>query len=113
MIRRDELPSPTTLIGRVDIRRAGASSGCCMAGKSHVLPEAKLVSAQRLSNELRKLAMSVKKPSLGRGLAELSPLLAQRARAPLPEPPPLAGDRLANLPLDLLQRGKYQPRVGP
>ena len=23
----------------------------------------------------------------------------------------LAGDRLANLPLDLLQRGKYQPRV--
>src|SRR3984893_3586881 len=55
--------------------------------------------------------MSGKKPSLGRGLAELSPLLAQRARAPLPEPPPLAGDRLANLPLDLLQRGKYQPRV--
>jgi ParB family chromosome partitioning protein len=55
--------------------------------------------------------MSGKKPSLGRGLAELSPLLAQRARAPLPEPPPLAGDRLANLPLDLLQRGKYQPRM--
>jgi ParB family chromosome partitioning protein len=55
--------------------------------------------------------MSGKKPSLGRGLAELSPLLAQRARAPLPEPPPVAGDRLANLPLDLLQRGKYQPRV--
>ena len=26
-------------------------------------------------------------------------------------PPPLAGDRLANLPVDLLQRGKYQPRV--
>jgi ParB family chromosome partitioning protein len=55
--------------------------------------------------------MSGKKPSLGRGLAELSPLLAQRARTPLPEPPPVAGDRLANLPLDLLQRGKYQPRV--
>src|SRR3984957_5901383 len=55
--------------------------------------------------------MSVKKPSLGRGLAELSPLLAQHARAPLPEPAPLAGDRLANIPLDLLQRGKYQPRV--
>jgi ParB family chromosome partitioning protein len=55
--------------------------------------------------------MSGKKPSLGRGLAELSPLLAQRARAPLPEPPPVVGDRLANLPLDLLQRGKYQPRV--
>jgi ParB family chromosome partitioning protein len=56
--------------------------------------------------------MSVKKPSLGRGLAELSPVLAQRARQPpTPDPAPLAGDRLANLPLDLLERGKYQPRV--
>ena len=55
--------------------------------------------------------MSGKKPSLGRGLAELSPLLAMRAAAPAHEPPALAGDRLANLPLDLLQRGKYQPRM--
>jgi ParB family transcriptional regulator, chromosome partitioning protein len=60
--------------------------------------------------------MSGKKPSLGRGLAELSPLLAQRARVmPSPtgtgESPQLVGDRLASLPLDLLQRGKYQPRV--
>jgi len=59
--------------------------------------------------------MSGKKPSLGRGLAELSPLLAQRARTPLSseaaEPPGLVGDRLAKLPLDLLQRGKYQPRI--
>jgi len=53
--------------------------------------------------------MTGKKPSLGRGLSELSPLLAQRAGSP--EPPPRAGDRLANLPLDLLQRGQYQPRV--
>jgi ParB family chromosome partitioning protein len=53
----------------------------------------------------------MKKPSLGRGLAELSPLLAQRAGHPAPEPPVLVGDRLASLPLDLLQRGKYQPRV--
>jgi ParB family chromosome partitioning protein len=57
-----------------------------------------------------------KRPSLGRGLAELSPLLAQRARAPSAPPPqssgaPLVGDRLASLPLDLLSRGKYQPRV--
>jgi ParB family chromosome partitioning protein len=60
--------------------------------------------------------MSVKKPSLGRGLAELSPLLARRASA---EPGDVAhpmghgapGERLANLPLDLLQRGKYQPRI--
>ncbi len=60
--------------------------------------------------------MSVKKQSLGRGLAELSPLLAKRAgvnpyETPVPAPAGLAGDRLANLPLDLLQRGKFQPRV--
>jgi len=49
---------------------------------------------------------------LGRGLAELSPLLARRAGASAFEPPPVqAGDRLASLPLDLLQRGKFQPRV--
>ncbi len=55
--------------------------------------------------------MSGKKPSLGRGLAELSPLLAQRAGKPLVDPATLAGDRLGSLPLDVLQRGKYQPRV--
>src|SRR5271167_4912055 len=60
--------------------------------------------------------MSGKKPSLGRGLAELSPLLAKRMGAsamdaPAPQQATLAGDRLASLPLDLLQRGKYQPRV--
>jgi ParB family chromosome partitioning protein len=55
--------------------------------------------------------MSGKKPSLGRGLAELSPLLAQRAGAPASEPLAVPGDRLASLALDLLQRGKYQPRI--
>src|SRR5450432_3756749 len=55
--------------------------------------------------------MSGKKPSLGRGLAELSPLLAQRAGAQVPDPIPLAGDRLGTLPLHMLQRGKYQPRM--
>jgi len=58
--------------------------------------------------------MSVKKPSLGRGLAELSPLLAKRAGAPEAASPlgsPSVGDRLASLPLDLLERGKYQPRI--
>src|SRR6202140_5142820 len=55
--------------------------------------------------------MSGKKPSLGRGLAELSPLLAGPPAAPAVEPPVVAGDRLASLPLDLLQRGKFQPRV--
>jgi ParB family chromosome partitioning protein len=58
--------------------------------------------------------MTVKKPALGRGLAELSPLFARRSASPeaaeaaAPQP---AGDRIANLPLDLLQRGKYQPRT--
>ena len=62
--------------------------------------------------------MSLKKPSLGRGLAELSPLMARRAAMPeapsepVPAAPALPGDRLASLPVDLLQRGKYQPRVG-
>jgi ParB family chromosome partitioning protein len=54
--------------------------------------------------------MTGKKLSLGRGLAELSPLMARKAAAVEPEAPRLAGDRIANLPLDLLQRGKYQPR---
>ena len=58
--------------------------------------------------------MTAKKPALGRGLAELSPLFARRAGIPetieaaVPQP---AGDRIAKLPLDLLQRGKYQPRT--
>jgi ParB family chromosome partitioning protein len=56
--------------------------------------------------------MSGKKPSLGRGLAELSPLLARRAGTVEAEKPQiLVGDRLASLPVDLLQRGKYQPRA--
>jgi ParB family transcriptional regulator, chromosome partitioning protein len=56
--------------------------------------------------------MSGKKPSLGRGLAELSPLLARRAGMPATEKAQvLVGDRLASLPVDLLQRGRYQPRV--
>jgi ParB family transcriptional regulator, chromosome partitioning protein len=60
------------------------------------------------------MRMSGKKPSLGRGLAELSPLLARRAQppaVPAAEALPVTGDRMANLPLDLLQRGKYQPRT--
>lgn len=61
---------------------------------------------------------SAKKPSLGRGLAELSPALAaHRARAAEPQAagpqtqPAPAGERLASLPLDLLTRGRYQPRA--
>jgi ParB family transcriptional regulator, chromosome partitioning protein len=67
--------------------------------------------------------MSQKKPTLGRSLAALLPNTfaqvpapaAGGASAPAAESrgsPALApGDELAKLPLDLLQRGKYQPRV--
>ncbi len=57
--------------------------------------------------------MAVKKSSLGRGLEAL---LGQSPRRPTP--PPLADvapagprDELARIPLDLLQRGRYQPRT--
>ena len=61
--------------------------------------------------------MTQKKPSLGRGLNALmgSPELASPvapapvALAPPPAPEP-KGDRLSRLPLDILQRGRYQPR---
>ena len=62
--------------------------------------------------------MSQKKPVMGRGLEALLGQMSRRpepaqpaaADAP-PAPAKLPGDELANLPLDLLQRGKYQPRV--
>jgi ParB family chromosome partitioning protein len=50
--------------------------------------------------------MMHRKPSLGRGLADL---LGARA-TPMPAPAPL-GEELTRLPLELLQRGRYQPRV--
>jgi ParB family transcriptional regulator, chromosome partitioning protein len=61
--------------------------------------------------------MSQKKPSLGRGLNALIGAMeaprAAAAPAPLPPAAPAsgpAGDRLIRLPLDILQRGRYQPR---
>jgi len=63
--------------------------------------------------------MSSKKPTLGRGLADL---LGQ-ARSPSPAPVASGatatagsaaeprGERLAKLPVELLQRGRYQPRA--
>jgi ParB family chromosome partitioning protein len=70
------------------------------------------------------IVMNGKKSALGRGYAALSPLLGRsEAVTPpvmpptgvVPEaaavPPVLPGDRLATLPVDLLQRGKYQPRT--
>src|SRR5215469_18461749 len=56
-----------------------------------------------------------KKPTLGRGLADLlgrpAPAAAAAvAAAPAPAKAPSA-EELAKLPVDLLQRGRYQPRV--
>ena len=63
--------------------------------------------------------MIQKKPTLGRGLADLlgqmsPPRPAPPAGEPLnataaAQPPP--GEELARLPLDVLQRGRYQPRI--
>src|SRR5262249_4681832 len=52
--------------------------------------------------------MMHRKPSLGRGLADL---LGSRATAPVAMPPVQVGEELTKLPLDLLQRGRYQPRM--
>ena len=63
----------------------------------------------------RTAAVTQKKPSLGRGLNALIGCDRRAApgsggagrRAPVSVP---AGDRLTRLPLDILQRGRYQPR---
>lgn len=52
--------------------------------------------------------MMNRKPSLGRGLADL---LGSRAAVAPAVPPPQIGEELTRLPLDLLQRGRYQPRL--
>ena len=53
--------------------------------------------------------MTQKKPTLGRGLADLlGPGVRPSPAQPVPAPP---GDELRRLPLDVLQRGKYQPRT--
>jgi ParB family chromosome partitioning protein len=49
--------------------------------------------------------MNQKKPTLGRGLADL---LGQTRPAPIADAP---DEELLRLPLDLLQRGRYQPRL--
>ncbi len=52
----------------------------------------------------------MRKPTLGRGLADLLGQ-ARPLMAPLAEAPEHRGEELARLPLDLLQRGRYQPRM--
>ena len=61
--------------------------------------------------------MMQKKPTLGRGLADLLGRPASHmaevatAASPAPAAVPPSGEELAKLPLDLLQRGRYQPRM--
>ncbi len=60
--------------------------------------------------------MIQKKPTLGRGLADLlGQMSPPRTVAPAGEPQAAAAapadEELARLPLDVLQRGRYQPRV--
>jgi ParB family chromosome partitioning protein len=61
--------------------------------------------------------MTQKKPTLGRGLADLlgqtRPAMTGEPGAAGASPPPqrIADEELARLPLDLLQRGRYQPRL--
>jgi ParB family transcriptional regulator, chromosome partitioning protein len=56
-----------------------------------------------------------KKPTLGRGLADLLGQARPVAVAPVPaaaaEPAQPTGERLQRLPVELLQRGRYQPRA--
>ena len=52
-------------------------------------------------------AMSNKKHGLGRGLEAL---LGQATARPLPDAPPSAREQLTHVPVDLLEKGKYQPR---
>jgi ParB family transcriptional regulator, chromosome partitioning protein len=51
----------------------------------------------------------MRKPTLGRGLADL--LGQSRHVAVMASEPHPAGEEFAKLPLDLLQRGRYQPRI--
>ncbi|HXQ30688.1 MAG TPA: ParB/RepB/Spo0J family partition protein [Steroidobacteraceae bacterium] len=56
--------------------------------------------------------MSVKKHALGRGLgALLGEATARQVAASAAGLAPAPGDELVRLPLDLLQRGKFQPRL--
>ena len=59
--------------------------------------------------------MATKRPSLGRGLEALlgtpRPVPPDDALAGAPTPAPRLEEELARIPVDLLQRGRYQPRL--
>jgi len=57
--------------------------------------------------------MATKRPSLGRGLEALlgTPRPAPPDGAPAGAPAPPLDEELARIPVDLLQRGRYQPRL--
>jgi ParB family chromosome partitioning protein len=59
--------------------------------------------------------MTQKRPTLGRGLADLLGQARPSAPAPVAAPPGstlvAGGEQLARLPVELLQRGRYQPRA--
>ncbi len=59
--------------------------------------------------------MATKRPSLGRGLEALlgtaTPASATESAAPDAPPRPRLDEELARIPVDLLQRGRYQPRL--
>ncbi|HTX24166.1 MAG TPA: ParB/RepB/Spo0J family partition protein [Steroidobacteraceae bacterium] len=55
--------------------------------------------------------MMQKKPSLGRGLEALMGHAITRPTAAGGQPAAASGEELAKLPLDRLQRGRYQPRM--
>ena len=96
-----------------------ASAEGCSHGVWLHFPSAENGACPHSPPRLSSAAMSQKKPVMGRGLEALLGQMTQAARArarrgapATPAPPAkLPGDELANLPLDLLQRGKYQPRV--
>jgi ParB family chromosome partitioning protein len=58
-------------------------------------------------------SMIQKRPTLGRGLADLLGQSAARSAPPQANAASSVahGEELAKLPLDLLQRGRYQPRI--
>src|ERR1700683_5793469 len=55
--------------------------------------------------------MMQKRPTLGRGLADLLGAAAASRMPPASADGTRIGEELAKLPLDLLQRGRYQPRT--